>query len=507
MFDDRLTRVDAQTLRVNHPSQIPISLFANQHVPLERQALDELWQMLELSETIDRWHGVAPEDFAGQPQIKRVALTPDFHKAQGVPVGTVLQTNGFFVPQAIGGDINCGMRLHVTDLQAEQLEGKKGALETALRHRFFEGGRDIAMTGLQRQALLQGGLEGLANAVPTSQQGGLWRAWHEQTESLERTMNRGSLLARSVAGLEDFIGDLHTLSRDAQIGSIGGGHWLELQRVSQILEPVTAHAWGLKLGAVVVMVHSGSLSIGQRSGALIRRLVRDAYPATLKHPANGLYPLPFGEAHLATLEAVRDALHAAANFAFANRLFLALMARDALERVIGETGFELLYDAPHNFCWLDGCWLDGDSALHRKGATPSRGYGEMQDTPFAYHGEPVLVPGSMGAASYVMAGSGRADALWSASHGAGRLRSRGSAMRVDDEQFAAFLERFTVVTPLDLRDPHVKSRPDIVADKLLELKQEAPFAYKDIAPVIDTLTSAGMARGVAMLEPLLTVKG
>ena len=318
-----------------------------------------------------------------------------------------------------------------------------------------------------------------------------------------RARNRGSLPARSVAGLEDFIGDLRALGRDAQIGSIGGGnHFVELQRVSRILEPVTAHAWGLKLGAVVVMVHSGSLSIGQRSGALVKRLVREAYPATLKHPANGLYPLPFGAAHQRTFQIVRDALHAAANFAFANRLFLALMARDALEAVISETDFDLLHDAPHNFCWLDG-----DSALHRKGATPSRGYSEMQDTPFAYHGEPVLVPGSMGAASYVLAGSGRADALWSASHGAGRLRSRGTAMRVDESEFAAFMERFTVVTPLDLRDPHVKSRPDIVREKLRELKQEAPFAYKDIAPVIDTLTAAGIARGVAMLEPLLTVKG
>ena len=88
------------------------------------------------------------------------------------------------------------------------------------------------------------------------------------------------------------------------------------------------------------MVHSGSLSIGQRCGALIKRLVRDAYPTTLKHPANGLYPLPLGEAHQSTLQTVRDALHAAANFAFANRLFLALMARDALEAVVSETGFE-----------------------------------------------------------------------------------------------------------------------------------------------------------------------
>ncbi len=503
MSDDRLTRVDAQAVRVNHPSQIPISLFADQRVPIERQALDELWQMLELAETVERWHGVAPDDFAGQPHIERVALTPDFHKAQGVPVGTVLQTSGFFVPQAIGGDINCGMRSHLTSLTAEQIEPHLNALETALRRRFFEGGRDIAMTGLQRQALLQGGLEGLAGAVPTSQQQGLWRVWHEQVASLDKTMNRGSFSASSLAGLEDFIGDLHATSRDAQIGSIGGGnHFVEIQRVSRILEPVTAHAWGLKLGAVVVMVHSGSLSIGQRCGALAKRLVRGAYPLALKHPDNGLYPLPFGEAQQSTIDAVRDGLHAAANFAFANRLFLALMARDALEAVTSETDFELLYDAPHNFCWLDG-----DTALHRKGATPSRGYSEMQHTPFAYHGEPVLVPGSMGAASYVMAGSGRSDALWSASHGAGRLRSRGAAMRASEHDFTAFMERFRVVTPLDLRDPHVKSRPDIVIDKLKELQQEAPFAYKDITSVIDTLSGAGMARGVAMLEPIVTVKG
>ena len=195
MFDDRLTRIDAQTLRVHHPSQIPISLFANAHVPFERQALDELWQMLELVETCERWHGVAPDDFAGHPQIQRVALTPDFHKAQGIPVGTVVQTNGFFVPQAVGGDINCGMRLHLTSLDADQLEPHIGALETALRRRFFEGGRDIAMTGLQRQALLQGGLEGLANAVPASQQRGLWRGWHEQSGSLERGTVGHCLLA------------------------------------------------------------------------------------------------------------------------------------------------------------------------------------------------------------------------------------------------------------------------------------------------------------------------
>lgn len=127
----------------------------------------------------------------------------------------------------------------------------------------------------------------------------------------------------------------------------------------------------------------------------------------------------------------------------------------------------------------------------------------MQGTPFAFTGEPVIVPGSMGGSSFLLAGRGLPEALSSASHGAGRLRSRGEAMRGHDDEFHAFLRDFRVVTPLDWR----RARPDIQAQKLRELKQEAPFAYKGIGPVIRTLAESGMAAPVAELRPLITVKG
>jgi len=131
----------------------------------------------------------------------------------------------------------------------------------------------------------------------------------------------------------------------------------------------------------------------------------------------------------------------------------------------------------------------------------------MAETPFAYYGEPVLVPGSMGASSFVLAGQGQAAALSSASHGAGRSLSRGDALQGYEEEFQRFLARFRVVTPVDLRRPEIKLRRDIVEKKLDEIRQEAPYAYKGIGPIIQTLTDAAIARPVAELTPLLTIKG
>jgi tRNA-splicing ligase RtcB len=131
----------------------------------------------------------------------------------------------------------------------------------------------------------------------------------------------------------------------------------------------------------------------------------------------------------------------------------------------------------------------------------------MIGTPFEYFGEPVLVPGSMGASSFVLAGRGNPEALWSASHGAGRQLSRGDALRVDDAAFEEFLRRFRIVTAFDLRSPQAKLRPDILQRKLDDIKQEAPFAYKGIGPVVQTLSHGGIAVPVAELSPILTVKG
>ncbi len=508
-IDPRLTRLDENRVRVNNPHNVDTTLFANEQVPVESAAVTELIELLALQDNVRQVAEAAPDSFDQIPEIVRVAVTPDFHKARGIPVGTVLATRGFVVPQAIGSDINCGMRLHTTTLKSDDISANLDGLETAFRHLFFEGGRNIPMTRSQRHAMFTGGLEAVLDATANLHEG-LWPLVRElgAEDQLDRIERRGSLPAGRVFSLSDFMGTDERLSRDGQIGSIGGGnHFVEIQRVEKVLDGTVAHAWGLKPGTVTIMVHTGSVGVGHLCGGHYRDVVRKIHPEKLKHPANGVFVLPEGARHREHAETFWDALHNAANFAYANRMFLAVMAVAGMREVFGDrVGCDLVYDAPHNFVWKDE--VDGEEVvLHRKGATPARGFEAMAGTPFAHYGEPVLVPGSMGASSFVLVGQGNAESMASASHGAGRTLSRGEAMRGFDEEFRKFMEEFRVVTPTDLRRADVRQRPDILGKKLEEIKQEAPFAYKGIGPVVNTLTGAGIARPVVELTPLMTIKG
>lgn len=430
-------------------------------------------------------------------------MTPDFHKGAGVPIGTVLRTRGVVFPQAIGNDINCGMRLHATNLDAGEVSARLSGIEAKARHLFFEGGRQIPMTGLDREALLTGGLAGLCATAPWTRHAGQWRmierlGWCTQLDRVERL---GSLPARVAHEFTDWIGQATTATYDDQIGSIGGGnHFVELQRVERILDRQTAFAWGLRKGALAIMVHSGSVGIGHIAGSSIREMVKRRYPKSVAHPVNGIYPLRADEAEASGFW---DLLHNAANFAFANRMFLAASAVEAIESQLGPFQAPLVYDAPHNLVWrvTDGGYL------HRKGATPARGAERMEGTPFHCWGEPVPVPGSMGSSSFVLAGLGNPEALDSASHGAGRALSRGQAARTGRREFERFLDESRIVTPVNLRRPDIRGRADIAGRKIDELRAEGPHAYKGIRAVIDTLVSAKIAKPVAELTPIMTVKG
>lgn len=196
----------------------------------------------------------------------------------------------------------------------------------------------------------------------------------------------------------------------------------------------------------------------------------------------------------------------AANFAFANRLFLGLMVYKALNGILNEFDFKLLYDSPHNLVWKEE--FDGKPCfLHRKGACPSRGMSQMTGTNFEYFGEPVFIPGSMGSSSFILAGLGNRDSLFSSSHGAGRSLSRGKAKKESTALFKEFINRFKVITPIDPNKPDIKCRPDILKKWEDELKSEAPYAYKEITPIIKTHVDNGLAKVVAQLEPILTIKG
>lgn len=339
MNHSQLQRIDENRIRVENPYDIEAVVFANPDVPVEAAAVDELLGMLEIQQTAEQFYQACPECFFEPPRITRVAVTPDFHKAKGIPVGTVLTTRGFVTPQAIGNDVNCGMRLHLTTLAAEQVTRSLDELETTLRRVFFEGGRDIPMTREQRQALFTNGIAGLLEATARDLDQGLWSLFHQLDieGDLQRIDNQGSLQARRTFGLDDFLGVSGQYTRDSQIGSIGGGnHFVEIQQVKRILDGATAHAWGLKPGMVTVMVHTGSVSIGHLSGVHYHRVVRDIYPPSLKYPENKLFVLPDGERFATQSDQFLDALRNAGNFAFVNRQFLAIMALSALHAVCGD---------------------------------------------------------------------------------------------------------------------------------------------------------------------------
>ncbi len=496
--DYRLRRLDANRLELPNDRGIPVRIFANDGVPIERAAVDELLGLLELQETIARMLSAAPELFDGDAGVEAMSLSSDFHRGAGIPIGTTLKTRGVAVPQAVGTDVNCGMRVHQTGLTYDQVEGRLDLLERRIRHIFFQGGRGIGLTQTQREAMLREGIPGLLNSDALTGE-----AWLAAADELNRINGGGGAPTDVPAMFGDYIrgaGSAGAVSYDSQIGSLGGGnHFLELDVIKSIHDRATAHAWGLREGQVVIMVHTGSLGLGHTASAVGKAAMRALLPSTMPMPDNGITVLPLGEGCADALAMVRSAIRTASNFAFANRFYLVRMAIQALEAEIGEVGASLLWDAPHNLLWEEA---DG-VVVHRKGSTPARGPEALAGTPFPW-GEPVIVPGSMGAPSFILRSLGNAEALYSACHGAGRALSRGEAQRGNDAELDQFLARFRVVTPVDPRA--IRGRSDLMAAWRQELKQEAPFAYKNIGPVIDTLRGAGVAEPVVELHPLLTVK-
>jgi tRNA-splicing ligase RtcB (3'-phosphate/5'-hydroxy nucleic acid ligase) len=245
--------------------------------------------------------------------------------------------------------------------------------------------------------------------------------------------------------------------------------------------------------------------LGHVTGTFVTDMMKQIYPQHVTRPSNEIFLLPRNQRFATQFDQFLTSMRNAANFAFGNRFFLAQMIRKGMTQTVGETDWKVVYDAPHNLMWEEE--LDGKMTfVHRKGATPAGGWEEMQATQFAHWGEPVIVPGSMGAPSYLLLGNGQRASMCSACHGAGRALSRGDAMRTDEAQFEKFLREFTVITALDPKRPDVRLRPDILEKWKQELKKEAPHAYKDITPVIKTLQAAKIATPVVELFPLMTLK-
>jgi tRNA-splicing ligase RtcB len=468
-----MQRLDAYRVRIDTP-QIPITLFAKESVFVDRASVGEIQSFATIIDTIEQLKRVGFLDRTAA--INGIILTPDFHKGAGIPIGIVFDSAGFVVPRAVGSDIGCGMRFLMTDVTRDEFDALGDRLDQIIRYIFFEGGRNIPLSRRQREAIFWGGLPRLAEERHTRE--GIFAYWdgRQQRQDAERVHLFGALPVSSLFELEDFIrGSGTEYTRDDQIGSIGGGnHFVELQSVEEVYDRHRSYDWGIEAGRIAIMVHSGSVGIGHQVGNHFTDKARAMYPTGLRHHDH--YVLPAGEAATDYLSAMGNA----ANFAFANRLFLGLMMVRALSESIGRRIYtRLVYDAPHNLIWA------GDTYLHRKGACP------------AEHAVPVIIPGSMGSDSFILVGEGSPESYCSACHGAGRSRPRQQSRARADEPTCR------VVTKIDPR----RVRRNIRDEHMRALAEEAPDRYKAISPVIETVEGAGIARRVARTFPLLTVKG
>ena len=404
-------------------------------------------------------------------EVCAVCATPDFHPGDsGVAIGSVVQTAGQLIPQAVGSDINCGMRLHVMDLTVDALMARRDEWVNALQGDFFLGTRDVAQDASTQRAMFAGGLPAWMDALKTNALGCMAQADLRQVEAERARVHLGGVLQGDLAWAPPKLVPAQGVIRDPGMATIGGGnHFVEVQCVDAILDRHRAWRLGVRAGQVAVMIHSGSRTVGRWVGDQWRRAARAAWPKGLPHPESGLYPLSMSE----TPDLVADYLRAeatAAHYGFVNRLLLAELVRGRLRAIFGDLEMPLVYDLPHNITLPLG-----DGFVSRKGACPAAAE------------QPVIIPGSMGAPSFLMVGLGNPNWLASASHGAGRATRRGRMYGKD----AAALGLDGV---------------DCVARRPERRVEEAPAAYKPILPVIDAQVEAGLVAPVARLRPLLTFK-
>ena len=424
--------------------------------------------------------------------VGRVLVMPDVHQGYGFPIGGVAATrypDGVISPGAIGYDINCGVRLLGSAIDYDEAQAQLDDLASALNEYCPSGVGSKGTARLNSSELDQVCREGARWA---QKQG--WAS----AQDLRRTEEGGCMAEADPA----MVSKRAKERGREQLGTLGAGnHFIEIDVVEQVFDERAAQTMGLREGALVVQIHCGSRGFGHQ---ICTDYVHDFQEAVRRYkiqlPDRELVcaPLnsPEGRAYLA-------AMRCAANFAFANRQTLAHGARQAFEAVLSDRikhwQLPQVYDITHNMGKIETYLIDGEMVrvcVHRKGATRAFGPGSV-DLPGEYQtiGQPVLVPGSMGTASWVLVGTAHSmeHSFGSTCHGAGRVMSRHQAKReVRGDQLRRDLEQDGI---------HVR------AGSLPGLAEEAPQAYKDVDAVVETVAAAGIACKVARLLPVAVIKG
>ncbi|MEQ1508037.1 MAG: RtcB family protein, partial [Myxococcota bacterium] len=387
----------------------------------------------------------------------------------GIAIGSVVASEDLLVPQAVGTDINCGMRLHTVGVTLDRFLAHRDAIVARLTGDYLLGTRDIVLGAPSVRAMFDGGLPDWVDAVRRDPRGTLARTDLAAIAGENHRVYAAGALPGDARWAPETLVTGDQPKRDDGLATIGrGNHFVEVQVVDAIVDRHLAFDHGLRRGELALMVHSGSRKVGKVVGSAWAARAREAWPAGVRHPPSGIWPLSW-TADPALCAAYLAAEATAANYAFVNRALLAELFRVRLREVLGDVDAPLVADVPHNLTFLE----DG-RYVARKGACP------------AHDGQLVLIPGSMGAPSFVAVGRGDRRFLQSASHGAGRAVRR-QEMRGD-------------------RGPLGLDGVDCVTLRDERRVEEAPAAYKPVQDVIDAQVAAGTIAVVAVLRPVLTFK-
>ncbi len=425
--------------------------------------------------------------------VKAAYAMPDIHQGYGLPIGAVVATEpetGVVTPGGVGYDINCGVRLLRTELTKTEVLPRLKELVNGLFAAVPSGVGAHGRVRLTRE-----------NAHEPLERGAAW-AVEEGLGEPEDLVTAEASGCIEGADPDAVSGKANERGR-SQLGTLGSGnHFLEIQIVETIYDEQAANVLGLFPGQVTVMIHSGSRGFGHQVCtdylATMERAMRK-YGIELPDRQLACTPLRSEEAR-----AYLGAMRAAANYAWANRQCLTHWAREVFEKVFRKSprnlGMWMVYDVAHNIAKLEEHEVDGKRMsllVHRKGATRAfpPGHPELPER-YRTIGQPVLVPGDMGRASFVLVGTRGAmlETFGSTCHGAGRLLSRAAAVRAAKGRA---IER-------ELEDTHGVY---VRATGRDSVKEEMPEAYKNVQEVVTVCHNAGISKMVAKLKPIGCIKG
>lgn len=449
--------------------EIPRSFRGDMRVPARIFASEKMLADILKDHSLDQLINVST-----LPGIQKYALAmPDIHEGYGFPIGGVAATSypdGIISPGGIGYDINCGVRLLVSNLNFKEIGPHLELLASAFQ-------REIP-AGVGRGGIVKLNIRELDKVLKDGVKSTIGQGYGEK-DDLEHLESAGCL---PEADPDMVSARAKERGRD-QLGTMGAGnHFVEIDRIEQIYDGQQADEFGLIQDQIVILIHTGSRGLGHQVCTDHLKVMVKAMPEyQISLPDLELAGVPFSSPEGTNYF---GAMSAAANFAWANRQLITHEVRTAWQKVLGSSGghLRILYDVAHNIAKIEE--HDGKKVIvHRKGATR------------AFEGQPVIIPGSMGTASYVLVGTKESlkISFGSACHGAGRRMSRQAAVRA--------------VNPHELKKSLESSGIHLRSGSPRDFAEEAPIAYKDVDEVVAVVDQAKIARKVARLKPIAVIKG